>query len=380
MPLDEELLLDLIGRFEEAMLAPAEWPRALERLSDALGGVPLHFGVQRLPKGMDWMVSVRRDSIYDRIFQERLAPPNSNPIMEAAKTMRPSVLYQRHELIDDAAYRASPMYHETIRPMGQGEFALAMLLRTVDYVTPFTVYCRLGDGSFTEPELAFLRRLLPHLSRCLQIQLRLATAEAESQETGGTLDRLPLAVVLLDSQGKPVRTNPAAEALLRSDDGLSIVGGRIVASERRAAHRLRHLVAAAAATASGRGDHPGGCVAVARRPPARPLSVLVAPLPRAAAIHGTVEGRAVAVLLVRDPDRSGPAPDAHLAQLYGLTTAEARTARALASGHAPREIAAELGVGLATVRTHLHRVFEKTGTASQADLVRLLLTSGSPSG
>jgi DNA-binding CsgD family transcriptional regulator/PAS domain-containing protein len=377
MRLDEELLLDLVGRFQEAALAPAAWPQALERLSDALGGVPLHFGVQRLPKGMDWMVSVRRDPIYHRIFQERFAPPNTNPVMEAAKSMRPRVLYQRSELIDDADYHASAMYHETIRPMGQGEFALAMLVRSRDYVVPLTIYRRLGDGSFTEPELTFLQRLLPHLSRCVQIQLRLETAEAESRELGGALDRLPMAVLLLDSQAKLIRANPAAEALLQAGDGLAIAEGRVVASDRRTSERLRRLVAAAAAPTEGHGRDPGGCTALPRRPPARPLMVVVATLPRGTAVDGVLGGRVVAVLLVRDPDRCGPAPGAHLAELYGLTAAEARTAEALASGLGPREIAAKLGIGLATVRTHLHRAFDKTGTTSQADLMRLLLTSGS---
>src|SRR4051794_909185 len=69
------LLLDLIGRFYDAALDPAAWPAALERLSDVFGGVPAHFGVQRLPEGMPWTVSVRRDPALHRAFQELFAPP-----------------------------------------------------------------------------------------------------------------------------------------------------------------------------------------------------------------------------------------------------------------------------------------------------------------
>ena len=38
----------------------------------------------------------------------------------------------------------------------------------------------------------------------------------------------------------------------------------------------------------------------------------------------------------------------------------------------------ELGVAETTVKTHLHRVFAKTGTSRQADLVRLVAGYASP--
>ena len=78
-------------------------------------------------------------------------------------------------------------------------------------------------------------------------------------------------------------------------------------------------------------------------------------------------------MLIADPSRRPLPTEQALRDLDDLTPAEARTARALLAGRAPREIADELRVSLGTVRTHLHRVFGKTGTASQADLASLLL-------
>lgn len=377
--LDEDLLLDLLASFYDAALAPAEWPRALERLSDALGGVPVHFGVQRLPEGMPWIASVRRDPAYHRLFQERFAPPRTNPVIEAAAAMRVGGLYQRHQFWDDAAYRASEIHHEIVRPQGQEDFALAMLARASDFVVPFTIYRRLGSGPFADDEAAFLARLLPHLSRCLQIQLRLETAEAQGRELASTLDRLPLGVILLGPEGQVVRANAAADVLLRAGDGLTVRGGRIAAAGRRATERLHRLIASAAATGAGRGDDPGGTMALPRRPPGRSLSVLVSPLPEGGMRDRGAVG-AAAVMLVRDPDRQEPVSETHLAELYGLTAAEARTAAMLVSGDGPGRIAARLGIGLATVRTHLHRIFDKTGAARQAELVRLLMALAPPGG
>ena len=61
-----------------------------------------------------------------------------------------------------------------------------------------------------------------------------------------------------------------------------------------------------------------------------------------------------------------------IAQLCGLTRCEATAARMILQGAAPKTMARALGVSLATVKTHLHRVFSKTGAAGQADLARRL--------
>ena len=42
------------------------------------------------------------------------------------------------------------------------------------------------------------------------------------------------------------------------------------------------------------------------------------------------------------------------------------------------ETAEALGIGEATVKTHLHRLFGKTGTSRQADLVKLVAGFSSP--
>jgi DNA-binding CsgD family transcriptional regulator len=42
------------------------------------------------------------------------------------------------------------------------------------------------------------------------------------------------------------------------------------------------------------------------------------------------------------------------------------------------ETAAALGIGEGTVKAHLHRVFNKTGTSRQADLVKLVAGFANP--
>jgi len=63
-----------------------------------------------------------------------------------------------------------------------------------------------------------------------------------------------------------------------------------------------------------------------------------------------------------------------LMQWFGFTAAEARLARDLAAGGSVEEFAMTYSVSVATVRTQLRAVLQKSGTARQQDLIRLLLT------
>jgi DNA-binding CsgD family transcriptional regulator len=58
---------------------------------------------------------------------------------------------------------------------------------------------------------------------------------------------------------------------------------------------------------------------------------------------------------------------------FGLTAGEARVALEMTSAEGRAAAAQRLGVSVATLKTHLVRIFEKTGVSRQAELVRLLL-------
>jgi len=79
-------------------------------------------------------------------------------------------------------------------------------------------------------------------------------------------------------------------------------------------------------------------------------------------------------LLVVEPVHT-PAPD-RLAQRHGLTAKEARLACLLADGTPLREAGQALGLSYSSARTYLDRVYAKTGTHRQAELVRLVLDGG----
>jgi DNA-binding CsgD family transcriptional regulator len=82
--------------------------------------------------------------------------------------------------------------------------------------------------------------------------------------------------------------------------------------------------------------------------------------------------------LVVDPDAGLARSIAAFGDAFGLTRAERQVLARLALGETPEAIAARLSSEIATVRSHLHRLFEKTGTRRQAELVALLFRSAPP--
>jgi len=100
------------------------------------------------------------------------------------------------------------------------------------------------------------------------------------------------------------------------------------------------------------------------------LSVLVGPIaelePELAGSGGGV------IVFVSDHDKRRDFPTSALSELWELTPAEARLTARLSSGLGLAEAAAELTIEVSTARQYLKRVFAKTGTSGQSELVLLV--------
>jgi len=82
-----------------------------------------------------------------------------------------------------------------------------------------------------------------------------------------------------------------------------------------------------------------------------------------AILDPAVQARLVEVAALPGPgSEGGPLPD-------GLTQREAEVLRLIAAGHSNAEISRELFVGEATVKTHVNRIFAKTGSRDRSQAV-----------
>ena len=232
-----------------------------------------------------------------------------------------------------------------------------------DGATALVVVRPAGRGPFSRTDHALCETLLLHLVRARRLEQRVCTLEAGQAAVVEVLDRLPLAVLLLTPEAHVLQLNRSAESIIQQCDGLTIVNGRLVATRPASATALRRLIAS---------SEVGGVLAIARPSCARPLSVVIAPLGTFAR-SPQHPATPVTAVFVSDPDLQLQSLDGLLAPLYGLTPTESAVVEFLVQGARVETIAHRLDVSLNTVRTHLKRVYAKTGATGQSSLMRLLL-------
>ncbi len=92
------------------------------------------------------------------------------------------------------------------------------------------------------------------------------------------------------------------------------------------------------------------------------------------AVHLGGAGLDLFILTVDDPQRMIDRNVDEVAEACGLTPTEARILGLIVKGMDTVEAARKLGIARTTARTHLQRLFAKTGTARQSELVRFVAT------
>jgi DNA-binding CsgD family transcriptional regulator len=87
---------------------------------------------------------------------------------------------------------------------------------------------------------------------------------------------------------------------------------------------------------------------------------------------------ACAAVFISTTNSASPLSGSILTTLFDLTPAEARIFLSVGQGKTSSEIASALAITESTVKTHLTRIYSKTNTSRQLDLVKLGAAIGSP--
>jgi DNA-binding CsgD family transcriptional regulator len=285
-----------------------------------------------------------------------------DPLSQHGLRCPPATAFTTEELLDRAAlgesdFRHTEIYADWLNPHGIARVLGSQLPLGEGELVALAFYRDEQARPFGRAECTLLDQLLPHLRRALRIALRIGQLDAERFALQSALDGLSIGVALLGDKGRVLETNRALREIAAQRDGLALARDGLVAEKpaATAAMRAGEAVTLALPRPSGR----------------RALQVLVAPL-RADSAEGAFGERARTLVVVSDPDVKPVRSFELLSGLYGLTAAEGRVAARLAAGTSLGEIADALGIRTSTARNHLKRIFEKTGTHRQGELVRLL--------
>ncbi len=373
--LSQERVLGLIGRIYDAASDSQLWLKFLQDFAATVdGSIAILFFYDWSASDAKIDASVGFDPVYADQYVRHYY--SVDPWIEAWKKRwnraGPETIETSDQNVELTVLAKTEFYHDLLIPLKVTHQVGCMLTKTDHRSSAFTCLRPRKRGPFGTAELTLLRILFPHLERALTFHSKMAELQGRHHASLDALDCLQTGVILLDDHGRILTTNREADRLLRQSDGLSSVKEGISAAGHAESLELNRLIAGAAATARCEGTAPGGLISLTRPSGKRPLSILVTPVGKRA-FAPQVRTPAV-VVFVTDPESKPERLPRTLARLYQLTTAESRLAELLMQGETVVRAAAQLGISHNTARTHLQRIYQKTGTTHQSDLVRILLS------
>ena len=361
----------LLHHLYASVTDPRELNRFLSQCSERIGAVSAALAICEIETGR-WRYLEFHPGPVDlaRVYETHYS--EDDPVKAALLRLPPRRFYFSHELCDEHMQRTHPYWVEWFATLDYSDVCAARIPLGANYSCHIGFVRQSAAERFGRPELNFLDLLLPHLEQALQMHSRMDRLKVMADLAQEHLAQTGAGCVVLNGDGRVIFRNRIAQELLRDGSVINEQDSVIHLTAPTADTRFRKLVEECILTSRLPTIMSGGTVA-APRPDGLPLSVVVLPYRALAYAETVIEQGSRAIVLLYDPDRPRKDPPGILRELYRLSDAEARVCWRLASGEALEEIAAAEGASRETVRSQLKRIFAKTGTRRQSELVRLIL-------
>ncbi len=379
MSLQPATASDLIGRIYDCAIEPSRWPQTLAALCAALdchvasltlldrSSEPptLFANFQSGALDPHW-VALHAAGNYAAeamaFFEQALMQPGIDPDT-------PLVI---SHIMDAAAYNELRVVKEWAGPQGFCDCMSIVVLDTPGRFATVDLIRHERQGLIGATEFAAFRMLAPHLRRAVAISNLLDLQSLETSALSTALAKGSIAILLVDRFGAVLHANAAAQTTLSHGRLLRIEQGALTAANPHDTAALQHAIAETAGKLA-----PSGISGGPFRLQSADDGVLIHVLPLK---HGeaqlAITARPVAAVLLADTRDGLVDSVGALAEVYRLTRSERRVLEHLAAGRSLAEVVLVFDIQISTVRTHLARLFAKTGTRRQAELVALVARLG----
>jgi len=357
----------LIGDIYDAAVDCTRWPDVLESCRQFVGGASAAIFAKNVSGNHVQLFADddRLDAELTAKYFSHLAPIDpSNSIQvlaEVDNAVITSLYLDPEELVQTRFFR------EWAQPNGLVDAIVAPIERRGSWAALFGVFRNENDGLGDEEARQRVTLLAPHVRRASAIADIIGQARCETDSFRDAIDGLAVGVFLVDAEGRLVHANAAGSALLGTKKALTANHEGLLRLDRTS---MRELLPRPDRVAP-------GSVFVESHAGDRYVAHVL-PLAAGARRFTGLGGDAVAALFVQPATFDPPSIPESLAQAFDLTPGELRVALATIRHDGVADVADTLGLSEATVRTHLHRIFAKTDTRRQADIVKLVAGFASP--
>ncbi len=346
--------------FQNAAVDPTQWISAMNMLSLYSGSI----GAVLLPvkgRGPGTPHSPSLEEPYDAYFREGWHLRDERD--RGLSFVRRKGIFVDQDLVSKDHIETSDYYRGFLDKFQNNWSA------TIGFTGPddeWTLSLQRGNkrGPYEKHEQADLLRFIGPLSQAAALARSVAytnaTAAMDAYESVGC------ASFLINRFGRVARYNAQAQLLL--GDGLELSNGTLRCSHPADNLALVKLLDGQRAAAGFDPHSPQ--FAIARREPKRPLVIRAVSLTGIAAM---IFPSATTILLISDTEKRPPPTSADkLMKIFGLTATEAALVAHLEKERPLPEVATLMNISFETARTHLKRIFLKTQTQRQLELLMLV--------
>ncbi|KAA8731178.1 helix-turn-helix transcriptional regulator [Acinetobacter qingfengensis] len=283
--------------------------------------------------------------------------------------------YQCHSHVSDEFVQQSDLYQNILLPYGLRYVATHELIWDEKLCVFWSISTSQQRQPLNQQELAFLDVLLPHLKRVVMAQRHLYEFSATNIVGYNLIDQLAQPIMLLNLSGNVVHFNPAMQDFLQNTDLIKVENQQLYLPQQSQIQFLKILYQIEVAF---RQQHE-------QLQQYKELKFFIPDTGLFFTIHLLVSEkeqsffgiRPLVMLKFYDTDTKLKIhlSEQKLKSNYHLSKREIEVCQLFANGYKFPEIAKAINITLTTVRTYFKRIFLKTNCTSQAELMKLLVST-----
>ncbi len=359
-------LATLLATFYEAAGAPATWSPALRSVMASSGasvGLIVSHDFDSGRGRIEHAENIAQELISSYAQQGQAA----NPFLRQEALFRDADrVIVGDEILPHGDLVESTFYRDWLQPAGVYHSVWGILARRGQRVICAVFGRPETSSAFAANDIALIKQVLPHFRRIMQLRELVGTSSVSQHILMEMLGALSVGVALLDGDCRVVDANAMAAGWLKKEHNITLRGKNPCATHNGLKTNLQSLLKSAQANGHERK------MSVMRSEGAEPVTLIMVPL--RLENHIFEQDSSGSILVISDPEYRCRIREDQLVKFYDFTPTEAKLARLLSNGYRLDQAADAMGIRYQTARTHLKRVFSKTGIDRQSELVRLILT------
>jgi DNA-binding CsgD family transcriptional regulator len=370
---EEQRLSELVSAIYDTVLDRSLWPAVMKMSAEFVGGSAASVYSKNSATGRGSVYyKYGVEPYYEHLYFSKLV--RQDPTTAGHCLANIGQVVALGDIVLRREYEESRFHEEWAKPQGLVDCLSSPLDKSAGGTALFGVFRHKDNGVIDDLARRRGAAITSHIRRAVLIGNVLEKKTTETAAFMQSLNGLATAVFLVEKNCRIVFANESGQAMLEDGRVLCVRNDALATADSRPA--LSDVIA----FASG-GDAALGARGIALplcAPSETPWLAHVLPLTSSARQDTGTNFGAVAAVFVHRTTIETLSSIESVSKLYGLTPGEMRVLSAVSDIGGISAVADAIGISQATVKTHLQRLFAKTGTNRQADLIKLVATHAGP--